>query len=412
MEELMSVRIIDLIATNIGQETTNSQLVTDIRNTYNPSNLGSGFARDENGNISVTNEQISFDMIFNSDTETGYAKYTNLVTTLTQYELVWLRYAIPTTTGYTFAYRPGYVSGITKTEAKYANASLVEKVTVSTLDSWMRLYTFTPEQAAISLHPANANNLQELRLFTDYSDYYKQVPFAYPYYYRKVVEQITKDNMTVMPTSLNRRRGGSWYTKFGNVLSKTSNVYKIYAIHAPSMSVSTFERETLEAMSTNLTYSQMTKIKGKSFASEEPVDKYTMLRNKSLETRKKVRSLINRKSTTFKASIHNYSHSIPNDGPFRGEYTSYLLRGSAQAGGTVSITAKSGIVTNQLRFLTDGPILIDTALFANHYSCAGSSVNIDFTKFFKTTANSNNEILQANKVTLDTIIMRESILAI
>ena len=209
MEELMSVRIIDLIATNIGQETTNSQLVTDIRNTYNPSNLGSGFARDENGNISVTNEQISFDMIFNSDTETGYAKYTNLVTTLTQYELVWLRYAIPTTTGYTFAYRPGYVSGITKTEAKYANASLVEKVTVSTLDSWMRLYTFTPEQAAISLHPANANNLQELRLFTDYSDYYKQVPFAYPYYYRKVVEQITKDNMTVMPTSLNRRRGGS-----------------------------------------------------------------------------------------------------------------------------------------------------------------------------------------------------------
>lgn len=412
MEELMSVRIIDLIATNIGQETTNSQLVTDIRNTYNPSNLGGGFARDENGNISVTNEQISFDMIFNSDTETGYAKYTNLVTTLTQYELVWLRYAIPTTTGYTFAYRPGYVSGITKTEAKYANASLVEKVTVSTLDSWMRLYTFTQEQAAISLHPANANNLQELRLFTDYSDYYKQVPFAYPYYYRKVVEQITKDNMTVMPTSLNRRRGGSWYTKFGNVLLKTSNVYKIYAIHAPSMSVSTFERETLEAMSTNLTYSQMTKIKGKSFASEELLDNYTMLRNKSLETRKKVRSLINRKSTSFKASIHNYSHSISNDGPFRGEYTSYLLRGTAQAGGTVSITSKSGIVTNQLRFLTDGPIVIDTAIFANQYSCAGSSVNIDFTKLFKTTANSNNEILQANKVTLDTIVMRESILAI
>lgn len=412
MEELMSVRIIDLIATNIGQETTNSQLVTDIRNTYNPSNLGGGFVRDENGNISVANEQISFDMIFNSDTETGYAKYTKLVTTLTQYELVWLRYAIPTTTGYTFAYRPGYVSGITKTEAKYANASLVEKVTVSTLDSWMRLYTFTPEQAAISLHPSNANNLQELRLFTDYSDYYKQVPFAYPYYYRKVVEQITKDNMTVMPTSLTRRRGGSWYTKFGNVLSKTSNVYKIYAIHAPSMSVSTFERETLEAMSTTLTYSQMTKIKGNSFASEEPVDKYAMLRNKSLETRKKVRSLINRKSTTFKASIHNYSHSISNDGPFRGEYTSYLLRGTAQAGGTVSITSKSGIVTNQLRFLTDGPIVIDTAIFANHYYCAGSSVNIDFTKFFKTTVNSNDEILQANKVTLDTIVMRESILAI
>lgn len=408
----MSVRIIDLIATNIGQETTNSQLVTDIRNTYNPSNLGGGFSRDDNGNISVANEQISFDMIFNSDTETGYEKYTNLVTTLTQYELVWLRYAIPTTTGYTFAYRPGYVSGITKTEAKYANASLVEKVTVSTLDSWMRLYTFTPEQAAISLHPSNANNLQELRLFADYSDYYKQVPFAYPYYYKKVVEQITKDNMTVMPTSLNRRRGGSWYTKFGNVLAKTSNVYKIYAIHAPSMSVSTFERETLEAMSTNLIYSQMTKIKGPSFASEKPLDEHAMLRNKALDTRKKVRNLINRKGTTFKASIHNYSHSISNDGPFRGEYTSYLLRGTTQAGGTVSITSKSGIVTNQLRFTTDGPIVIDTALFANKYYCAGSSVNIDFTKFFKTTANSNDEILQTNKVTLDTIIMRESILAI
>lgn len=412
MEELMSIRIIDLIATNIGQETTNTQLVTDIKNTYNPSNLGGGFTRDEGGNISVVNEQISFDMIFNSDTETGYEKYTNLVNTLTQYEIVWLRYAIPTSTGYTFAYRPGYVSGITKTEAKYANASLVEKVTVSTLDSWMRLYSFTQSQASESLHPSNARNRQELRLFTDYSDYYKQVPFTYPYYYRKVIEQITKGNLDAMPTALNRRRGGTWYTKFGNVLSKTSNVYKIFAIHAPSMSVSTFERETLEAMSAPLSNSQITKIKGKGFASEDPADRNTMLRNKALDARKQVRTLLSRKNTSFKASIHNYSHSISNDGPFRGEYTSYLLLGTAKAGGTVSITSKSGIVTNQLRFLTDGQIVIDTAMFANHYSCNGSSMNIDFTKFFKTTANSNNEILQASNVTLDTIIMRESILAI
>ena len=396
----MALRIYDIIATNPGQELTSAKLVGRETPLYTPSNIGGGFSRNEAGQLGVSNGQISFKMLFTTDiNSTGYEKYLDVVTALSQRQMVWLRYAVPTHGGYTYAYRPGYVSDITKTEGSYAQASLIETITISTVGAWQMLYTFTQAGAARSLHPGAANNLngdQKLKVFSNYPENNKAMPFSYPYWYGQVIEEI---------------RRGSWYNKWGDVLVKGSDVYAVFAVHAPSMTVSHEERMALSQLTGSHMMHQATHLKGNGFASAQE-EKDT--KDKLADGLAKLKGQhVKVKPYNFHASVHNYTEEdIDQNGPFAGSYSSYLLVGHANKGGSVAIKAGStDVMLNQFDFVTAGDIIIDTAPWANVYTVNGSSIGIDFKNYVKTGANVN-DILVCDGVTLSTIIMRREVLAI
>lgn len=396
----MPLRIYDIIATNPGQELTSAKVVGSETPVYTPNNLGGGFSRNEAGQLGVVNGQISFKMIFQTTMEsTGYEKYLDVVTALSQRQMVWLRYAVPTHGGYTYAYRPGYVSDITKTEGNYAQASLLETITISTVGAWQMLYTFTQSGAARSLHPSTAQNINgdhKLRVFSNFPENNKAMPFSYPYWYGQVLEAI---------------RRGSWYNKWGDVLQKGSDVYAVFAVHAPSLTVTHEEKLALSQLTGSHMMHQATHIKGNGFASAQEerdtedklADGLAKLKGQNVKV----------KPYNFKASVHNYTENdIDQDGPFAGSYSSYLLIGRANKGGSIAIKASAtDVMVNQFDFVTAGPVVIDTAPWADIYTVNGSSIGIDFSNYVKTGANVN-DILVCNGVTLDTIIMRREVLAI
>ena len=396
----MPLRIYDIIATNPGQELTSAKIVGSETPVYTPNNLGGGFSRNEAGQLGVVNGQISFKMIFQTTMEsTGYEKYLDVVTALSQRQMVWLRYAVPTHGGYTYAYRPGYVSDITKTEGNYAQASLLETITISTVGAWQMLYTFTQAGAARSLHPSTAQNLNgdhKLRVFSNFPENNKAMPFSYPYWYGQVLEAI---------------RRGSWYNKWGDVLQKGSDVYAVFAVHAPDLTVSHEEKMALSQLTGSHAMYQATHLKGNGFASaQEERD----TKDKLADGLAKLKGQhVKMKPYNFKASVHNYTENdIDQDGPFAGSYSSYLLIGRANKGGSIAIKAsQTDVMVNQFDFVTAGPVVIDTAPWADIYTINGSSIGIDFSNYVKTGANVN-DILVCNGVTLDTIIMRREVLAI
>lgn len=398
----MPLRIYDIIATNPGQELASAKIVGHETPLYTPNNLGGGYTRNEAGQLGVTNGQISFKMIFQTTMEsTGYEKYLDVVTALSQRQMVWLRYAVPTHGGYTYAYRPGYVSDITKTEGSYAQASLLETITISTVGAWQMLYTFTQAGAARSLHPGTASNLNgdhKLRVFsTNYPENNKAMPYSYPYWYGQIIEEVL--------------RRGSWYNKWGNVLTKGSDVYAVFAVHAPNLTVSHEEKLALSQLTGSHAMYQATHIKGNGFASAQE-EKDT--KDKLADGLAKLKGEhIKIKPYNFKASVHNYTEDdIDQNGPFAGSYSSYLLIGHANKGGGVAIKAgKTDVMVNQFDFVTSGDIIIDTAPWANIYEVNGSSIGIDFKNYVKTGANVD-DVLVCDGVTLSTIIMRREVLTI
>ena len=385
----MSVRILDLILTNNGSDIFN---VVDRNKTplYNPSNLGGGYTRDDTGNLILNNETISFNVLFRTDAaSSGYVKYMELVEDFSNNSMVYLRYAIPNENGYTYAYRPGYVSSITKTEGKYENASLVETVTITSTDSWFLLYEFTPGRV-VPLHPRFANNINGSERYKVYAEI-KKDPFKYPYYYGKEIKKVIE--------------GSDWYNKRGGVLDENDNNYQLFAIHAPGFSISDDEEFALNS------------IKGNSFASKNISDinaeaKHGIKFNGDTFSDRA-------KSLNFKASIENYSDVIDVLGPFKGEYTSYLVKARSYGDCRISLSTDSGVVVSQLGFETAGHILIDTAPWANFYSVKadnegsyrGTSKGVDFAKFTKTTA-STLENLKIENGTFTKIIMRRAILGV
>ena len=398
----MSLRIYDIIATNPGQELTSAKIVGHETPLYTPNNLGGGYTRNEAGQLGVVNGQISFKMIFQTDVESsGYEKYLDVVTALSQRQMVWLRYAVPTHGGYTYAYRPGYVSDITKTEGSYAQASLMETITISTVGAWQMLYTFTQSGAARSLHPGTASNLNgdhKLRVFsTNYPENNKAMPYSYPYWYGQIVEEVL--------------RRGSWYNKWGNVLTKGSDVYAVFAVHAPNLTVTHEERLALSQLGGSHMMHQATHLKGNGFASAQEerdtkdklADGLTKMKGEHVKI----------KPYNFKASVHNYTEDdIDQNGPFAGSYSSYLLIGHANKGGSVAIKAQpTDVAVNRFGFVAAGDIIIDTAPWANIYTVNGSSIGVDFSHYSKTGANVD-DILVCDGVTLSTIIMRREVLAI
>ena len=397
----MPLRIYDIIATNPGQELTSAKIVGSETPVYTPNNLGGGFSRNEAGQLGVVNGQISFKMIFQTTMEsTGYEKYLDVVTALSQRQMVWLRYAVPTHGGYTYAYRPGYVSDITKTEGSYAQASLMETITISTVGAWQMLYTFTQAGASRSLHPSTAQNLNgdhKLRVFSNFPENNKAMPFSYPYWYGQIIEEV--------------RRRGSWYNKWGDVLQKGSDVYAVFAVHAPDLTVSHEEKLALSQLTGSHAMYQATRLKGNGFASaQEERD----TKDKLVDGLAKLKGQhVKMKPYNFKASVHNYTENdIDQDGPFAGSYSSYLLVGRANKGGSIAIKAsQTDVMVNQFDFVAAGNVVIDTAPWADIYKVNGSSIGIDFSNYVKTGANVN-DILVCNGVTLDTIIMRREVLAI
>lgn len=396
----MPLRIYDIIATNPGQELTTAKVIGSETPLYTPNNIGGGYTRNEAGQLGVSNGSISFKMVFETTMESsGYEKYLDVVTALSQRQMVWLRYAVPTHGGYTYAYRPGYVSDITKTEGNYAKASLIETITISTVGAWQMLYTFTQAGAARSLHPTTANNLNgdhKLRVFSNYPENNKAMPFSYPYWYGQVLEAI---------------RRGSWYNKWGNVLQKGSDVYAVFAIHAPNLTVTHEERMALSQLTGSHAMHQATHLKGNGFASAQE-EKDT--KDKLADGLAKLKGQhVKVKPYNFRVLVHNYTEEdIDQNGPFAGSYSSYLLLGHANKGGSVAIKAgKTDVMVNQFDFVTAGDIVIDTAPWANLYTVNGSSIGIDFKNYVKTGANVD-DILVCDGVTLSTIIMRREVLTI
>lgn len=405
----MSVRIYDIIATNPGQETlSNSVINKNAHQLYNPSNLGGGYSVDDAGNMVQNNESITFDFIFRTDAQsTGYEKYLEVVSDISQNKMVWLRYAIPINNGYTFAYRPGFVSSVTKTEAKYTDASLLEKVTIQTLGGWFRLYKFTAEQAALNLNPTNASVTPTRQVFSNYPDDFKVIPYSWPYWYKSILEDLKRANGSLL-------KNGTWYSRWGNVLDPASPVFTMFAIHAPNVSVSKDEEIILKSFEGSTVGVQSHRIKGNGYASRESElenpEGVAEIRDSYSHFQSTLEGYNNKKHTNFKASLANYA--VDNHVNFVGDYSSYLLLGTTITGGSIKISASpSGVIDSKLTFLSSGPFVIDTAPWANIYQVNNSSIGVDFSRFVKTTASVNDKIT-TDGVTLNTIVMRRGVLGV
>ena len=392
------IRMYDIIVTNPGYESQGVQ-VTNLHNIYEASDLGGGFERGADGSITSTNNSISFRMIFKTDVNnTGYEKYLQTVTDMAKGSMVWLRYAIPIGKDYKYAYRPGYISGVTKTEASYNQASLVETVTVQTVGGWFDLCVFTPAQAAVSL----AYVPQRRKVFSEYPDNWKTVPRVFPYWYRSVMQELVDTSR------------GTWFNRWGSVLQQSSDVYTMFAIHAPSMSISDDERAALSDFEipakSVAVHSNKTKAPNFQTKIEDPALEASLRDKYSKVSGLKKTQRHNKRGLNFKASIKNYAWT---SGLGFDEYHSYQISGTTQAGGLLSFGSSSTDVSiSELRFIKAGNFIIDTAPWANIYLCNGHSGSIDFSKFVKTTVSDGDKLTTSGGVTFSKIILRREILGV
>lgn len=186
------LRIFDIFVSDVGDTFDESDKVDNLH-LYNPSNLGGGFTRSSDGKLGVANETITFSIVFKSNEQkSAYEQYFEVVGKLASKEIVWLRYAVPASDGYRVAYRPGYISKITKTEAKYADASLVEQLSITTISSWFELYT---RAGSGPLDPSSMTLMQPA-MFSNFPDNYKKTPYGYPYWYGADTKKRRKKKMT------------------------------------------------------------------------------------------------------------------------------------------------------------------------------------------------------------------------
>lgn len=389
---MSDIRIIDLIGANRAKENdTQSNIIINqtMKTLYNPSGLGGGYSRSDTNILMPSLDTMEFDMVFETDINgTGYEKYLDTVSLIASREIIWVRYAVPVYNKYRFAYRPCYCTNITKTEGIYNRKSLVEKITLQPLDSWFELYKF---DVGVMLSPNNAKNDIYTKVF---SENIKNNPFVYPYWYQEILN-------------------GTWYNKYGNVLDKSSDEFGVFAIKAPSITVSSVEEQALKiygnSFATNNSYNnQIDQIQN--------TDKYNVTNNKDW--------IMPNRKTNFKASLENYaSHATPFwNGPDQNVYSSFIVSGSTQVGGRLSFRSVTDTVINELSFKTSGNFLIDTASWSSCYqiSYPGStpgynvyegSQNIDFSKFFTTAVNTSTK-LTTTGCTVDSFIVRRAILGI
>lgn len=430
----MTLRIYDIFTTDpMGEFSSgNWRKLKCSKNLYNPSNLGGGYSRTEDGGMALNNESITFDVVFKTDVNsTGYEKYLDTVRSISGYKLVWLRYAVPITSGnqeYKYVYRPGYISGITKTEAKYNDASLVEKITVQTISGWFELYSvsLTGDHANLS---RKSPNVTPAVLFNTYSKGKpKSFPITYPYWYGSLLKEITlrdkinkvngkkepgkkpdtgtkPDTDTKIQKELEKLVGdrpkikrlngtsidvGTWYTPWGSPLS-TGPISGVFAIHAPKSSISELERKGLGTIYEPFDY-QLNRIKGPGFASDT-VDLNDPQVFGDTGNEYTARNIKNRKPDIFKAEIANYSDNYDyfTENPDKDIYESYYIEGYASKNTTLGIGVYNNkelrpIGNAELTCYKAGYIQIDTAPWCNNYTVGGSSVGIDFSRWVKTFA--------------------------
>lgn len=393
------MRLYDIIVTTPGRELVPgfNTTLTNPRNIYNPSDLGGGFQRNEDGSLSAVLNSVSFQMIFKTDAEsTGYEKYMKTTEDAASGSLVWLRYAVPVGNDYKYAYRPGYIASISKTEGHYEQASLVETLTIQTVGGWFDLCTFTQAEAETSLKYTP----QRKKLFSVYPDNFKKPPYVFPYWYKSAVESVMK-------------RSGTWQNRFGDVLDSGSQVFQVFAVHAPSFTISPDEMAGLNLTEQNApaVAVQTNRQKAQNFQTKnidpkvegELRSKYSKMSDSFGQFKNKRRGL------NFKASLANYSNTT-HSGPFA-EWHSYQIVGNATAGGRLTFSSSAGVSMSELKFLSNGEFTIDTAPWANIYSLNRGSSEIDFSKFTKTTV-SQGDTLKASGVTFSKIILRREILSV
>lgn len=404
------VRIFDLIGSDLGTTTTKQILKNNTL--YNPSNVGGGYVRAQNGSLVSSRESITFDCLFKTDAEShGYQKYFETCRDLSDSQIVWLRYGIPDvlSDGYLWAYRPCVVSSITKTEGSKQQASLVEKITLQTLAGWQMLYKFTQAQAASSLRTSNASIGPDVKLFSNDAKVLKATPFSFPFWYGAFDED-DDDISDVLKAFRTRNR---WYDRWGNVLSSDSDVYQIFAIHAPAITISQEEDEVLGYFETSLE-KQTKRMKGRSFSSSEIVvdDPRVQDFKKTFTNLRKFKNKGKsyRKHQNFKSSLQSLknfavSTTFPIGSASNWEYASFHIQGSASPSGSLLFKA-NGVTTNGFVFREGGAFVIDSADFADIYP-----TNADMRYFLKTTAK-ENETIQCQGVNLTSIIMRREMIGV
>ena len=357
---------------------------------YNPSGIGGGYTNSApSTRISqYESQQISFDMLFRTDdTSSAYEKYLDASIAVRDTYLVWLRYAVPLRSGYRYAYRPCFVNSITKTEAKYQDAEMLERITLTPVDSWMYLYGFTEEAARVSLSPENATYKPDVQMYSN--DMIKQVPYTYPYFYQGLI---------------NTPKSDTWYERWGNVLDPSSDVYANFAIHAPSFLVSKQEEMTLSFYGANME-EQMNRVKDNAFITMDKDEREPEL---AKNVRSSVSSFVNSRNRLrggrgikFNAKLENYGMfdgrikfgSHENDDTFWGDtgiamYDSFSISGNAKKGQKVSfVIGDNSILDNELKFTDDVVFAIDTASWADVYNTGatlGYRRDIDFSRFVST----------------------------
>lgn len=388
---MSDIRIIDLIGANRAEENkTKSNILINqsMKTLYKPSGLGGGYSRSSSNILMPSLDPMEFDMVFETDIDgTGYEKYLDTISLIASKEIIWVRYAVPVYNKYRFAYRPCYCTNITKTEGVYNGKSLVEKITLQPLDSWLELYQFDTD---VMLFPNNAKN----DIFTKvFSENIKNNPFVYPYWYQEISE-------------------GTWYNKYGNVLDKSSEEFGVFAIKAPSITVSSVEEQALKifgnSFATNNSYNnQIDQIQN--------TDKYNFTNNEDW--------IMPNRKTNFKALLENYAFSTSPSlyGPDQGSYSSFVISGVTQRG-RLSFRTLDDIVINELSFTTSGRFLIDTASWSSCYQISYTtdsldgevyegSQNIDFSKFFTTAVNTSTKLTVQN-CQIESFIVRRNILGV
>lgn len=383
---------------------------------YNPSGIGGGYTNSApSTRISqYESQQISFDIIFRTDdTSSAYEKYLDTSIAIRETYLVWLRYAVPLRNGYRYAYRPCFVNSLTKTEAKYQDAEMVEHITLTPVDSWMYLYGFTEEAARVSLSPENATYKPDVQMYSN--DMVKQVPYTYPYFYQG---------------KINTPKSDTWYERWGNVLDPSSDVYANFAIHAPSFLVSKQEEMTLSFYGANME-EQMNRVKDNAFITMDKDEREPEL---AKNVRSSVSSFVNSRNRLrggrgikFNAKLENYSDdgsgrvdfgSYKNDEFYWGHiglaaYDSFSISGNAQKGQKISfVNSDSTILENELTFTKDVIFAIDTAAWADFYvtGALANDRDIDFSRFVSTGIRFTSKL--AGDASVKFIVCRRSIYGI
>lgn len=397
----MGLRIFDIISDRGIDMMAINTLLSNSRG----DNLGGGYSATGPGQLVMNTDSVTLDAYFPTDyLSTGYQKFQDTMSNISNNEVVWLRYAIPiseaNTVGgeYYYVYKPGYISNLTKGEASGANQSLKSELTITPYSTWQELYQFGPDfinGIEYSLAAQDAYRNPTYQILSDYLDHFKKVPYNYPYWYKSIIEDID-----------------GWYNSWGNVLDPNNDDYRVFAIHAPKSAISPIEETALTIYGNNAITGSNSHENSNRLS--KPINRATGSKN-----------LLN-----FSAPLENYSvlpplgSLTPSFGGAVDFYSSFVISGTVLAGQTGEIQFIGTVydddghvvpaVVNRLGLSAefspdDAYFLIDTAEWANTYNIIGYRSRFDFSQYTSSNVSANSKLKITGGVIVDSVIARRSI---